>query len=123
MTTFRSMNLFGSGPHRVSMGPRALSIVPNFQLGEPGPGTTILGTLDWDVVVEGRFIATTRSALWSLRDALTDLIVPEPEAGTLALVDGRSLHEMILASYAEIGPVVAGRAWSVAYRAVFRYRK
>jgi hypothetical protein len=105
------------------MGPRALSIVPNFQLGEPGPGTTILGTLDWDVVVEGRLIATSRSALWTLRDAFNALIAPEPESGTLVLGDGREFTEMILSSYAEIGPVVAGRAWSVAYRAVFRYRK
>lgn len=123
MTTFRAMNLFASGPHRVSTGPRALSLVPNFQLGEPGAGTTLIGALEWEIIIEGRLIASTRSALWTLRDAFTDLINSDPEIGKLALDDGRQFDDMTLVSYSENGPVVPGRSWSVGYKAVFRQRK
>jgi hypothetical protein len=123
MTTFRSLELFASGPHRVTRGPRALSLVPNFQLGEPGAGTTLVGAMEWEVIVEGRLVASTRSALWALRDAFTDLITNEPETGLLELSDGREFEEMLLVSYTETGPVVPGRGWSVGYKAVFRYRK
>lgn len=123
MTTFRSLELFSTGPHRVTTGPRALSLVPNYQLGEPGAGTTLVGALEWEVIVEGRLVASTRSALWALRDAFTELIINEPETGRLVLVDGREFEEMLLVSYTETGPVLPGRAWSVGYKAVFRYRK
>lgn len=123
MTSFRTLDLFGSGPHRASMGVRGLSLVPNFQVGEPGAGTTLVGAMDWEVVIEGRLVASTRTALWALRDAFTELIVDEPETGKLVLGDGRQLEKMLLASYAETGPVCPGREWSVGYRAVFRHRK
>lgn len=123
MTTFRSEDLFGSGPHRVTMGPRSLSLVPNFQLGEPGAGTTFVGVLEWEVVVEGCLIATTRASLWALRDAFAERISDEPAVGSLVLSDGREFSNMTMASYAETGAVVAGRVWSVGYKAVFRHRK
>lgn len=123
MTMFRGLNLFGSGPHRAGTGPRALSLVPNYQFGEPGAGTTLVGALEWEVIIEGRLMASTRAALWSLRDAFTDLINSEPEHGKLVLDDGRQFESMTLVSYTENGPVVPGRAWSVGYKAVFRCRK
>lgn len=123
MTTFNGQSLFSSGPHRVHMGPRAQSLVPNYQLGEPGAGTTLIGPLEWEIIIEGRLIASTRSSLWSLRDALTELIGDEPAVATLVLSDGTTFDDMTFTSYTETAPIAQGRVWSVGYKAVFRKRK
>lgn len=118
--TFQGLDLFSSGPHRVVTRPRELSIVANFQLNLPGSGSTIIGVSDWEVVIEGRLVALTSTALRTLREGFVELITDPATSGELVLPDGFSYSSLYITRYEETGLVAKGRTKSVGYRATFR---
>ncbi len=122
MSTFRNKNLFGSGPHVFSFGPRGLESQPQWRLlGDSfSPGSGVIGALELEIVVTGRLVAASEAALWTLREAVVAEASPTLMGGTLLDNSGRTFLDMRLASYEETGGVVRGRAWSIGYAARFR---
>lgn len=120
MSSFKSKDLFGSGPHRFALGPQGQLSWPNTRFDIFDPGTIPLGLLELDITVTGRLVAAGESALWTLRDAITAELLNPPAAGTLIDSTGRSWTNRSFISYQEADRVDRGRAWSIGYVAVFR---
>ncbi|MCC6228938.1 MAG: hypothetical protein IT432_06910 [Phycisphaerales bacterium] len=118
-SSFKSKNLFGSGPNVFVMGVQGELAPLNISLGIGDAGSTLLGLLELNVTVEGRLVAASESALWALRDAVTAELSHWPTAGTLVDNAGRTWTDMTFISYTETA-VSRGRAWSVGYKALFR---
>ncbi len=119
-STFKSKNLFGSGPHTFAMGKQGQVVVSNLSFGGADPSSTPIGPRELDVIITGRLVGATESALWTLRDAVTAELLSPPTAGTLADGRGRTWTNMSFISFEESAPVASGRAWSVGYVATFR---
>jgi hypothetical protein len=120
MSSYKSLDLFGSGPHRFALAKQGEDVVPNFTLGTGGSGSTVIGPIELDVIVSGRLVAADESALWTLRDAITAQLTDPPVPGTLIDNHGRTWSDMSFITYQEADRVDRGRAWSVEYKAVFR---
>ena len=122
-SSYKGVDLFGSGPHRFAMARQGHLVLSAFAaFGDFSPTTYPLGLYELGVVVTGRLVATSEAALWARRDAITaqleDTFSPTP--GTLADGLGRTWPEMVLFLYEEQDRVDRGRAWSVGYTARFR---
>lgn len=120
MSSYKGLNLFGSGPHRVRVGKRGHLVTLDFFTGGTGAGSTSQGLFDLDVIVTGRLVATTEAALWALRDAVTNQLAFPPVPGTLIDNTGRSYADLTLVSYVEEEPRDLGRVFSIGYEAQFR---
>ncbi|MDX2118740.1 MAG: hypothetical protein SFY96_11205 [Planctomycetota bacterium] len=119
-SSFKSKNLFGSGPHEFAIAKQGQVVVSNLTLGGTDPSSTPIGPREIDITVSGRLVAASESALWTLRDALTAELLTPPTAGTLADGRGRSWSGMSFIAYEESGSSRVGRVWSVGYVATFR---
>ncbi|MFT5424122.1 MAG: hypothetical protein ACI89L_001915 [Phycisphaerales bacterium] len=126
MSTFRGIDFFGSGPHRVVQGARAQTLVPlwviNFVGFNDSSGTEAQGDDDQTVTVTGRLVGATEALLWAKRDALmseTAFAYPAKK-GTLVDNHGRSWTDLVMVSYAEDGPIDRGRSWSIGYVVTLR---
>lgn len=119
-SSFKSKNLFGSGPHRFGQGRQGQLMVSWISLGQTQPGTVALGLTELDVVVTGRLTAASESALWTLRDAIVAELQETPTTGTLVDQHGRAWTGMTFIDYRELERTDRGRVRSVGYAAVFR---
>ncbi|MCL4220277.1 MAG: hypothetical protein KJZ65_02790 [Phycisphaerales bacterium] len=120
-SSFKALDLFGSGPHRFCMGEQGLYTVALRAFGDPSiPGSAAFGTLELEVVVRGRLTASSDSALWTLRDAIKAQATHPATAGTLVDHHGRSWTGMTLVKFDELDRVDRGRVVSVGYEARFR---
>lgn len=122
MSSYNSVDLFGSGPHRFALAKQgSLFLLDKFDHGTSSR-TNIYGPAEQDVVVTGRLVAASEGALWTLRDAIRNQLTPAttPVQATLADGKGRTWSDMTLLTFAEDTRVDRGRVWSVAYTAVFR---
>lgn len=120
MSSYRGLDLFGSGPHRFSFPRRGQLVILDFQLGFSGAGSTAMGLLETDVIVRGRLVAPSDAALWTLREAIIGQIDDPPAPGDLIDHRGRVFSGMSLITFEEEDRTDRGRTVSVAYRAVFR---
>jgi hypothetical protein len=120
MSSYNSLDLFGSGPHRTLIGRRANLITLDFFEGQAGGGSTPQGLQDWDIVIRGRLIATTEANLNALRAAILLQLQQPPVVATLVDTRGNSWTSMSLVSFGERGRRDRGRLYSVRYDAVFR---
>lgn len=119
-SSFKGLDLFGSGPHRFSIGKRGQLVVADFALGGFDAASAPLGLLELDVTVRGRLVAASETALWTLRDAITAQLLNPPTPGTLIDLHGRAWTDMSFISCVEADRTDRARAWSIAYTAVFR---
>lgn len=126
MSTFRGIDFFGSGPHRVVQGARSQALVAlwviNFAPYNDASGTESQGDEDVVVRVRGRLTGASEALLWARREALMAEAGYSSPVKKGALVDnhGRSWAGLVLVSYAEEGPVGRGRVWSVGYTVTLR---
>lgn len=118
-TTFNTLALFASGPHRVVHLPIGEAVLPNGVLNPVNPGSTPIGPIELEIEIRGRLIASSESALWSLRDAIAAQLTHPPTTGTLEEPSGRSWSSMSFVSFTAAGPTDRGRTWSIAYIARF----
>jgi hypothetical protein len=123
-SSYKSFNLFGSGPHRFAVRTQGLFTPSNTAInGSPTPGSTVLGPLELEVVVTGRLVAASESALWTLVDAITaQLVHPNPATtpGTLIDEHGRTFTGMTFITFTPEDRTDRGRVHSLAYEALFR---
>jgi hypothetical protein len=89
-------------------------------IGRIDSGSTPIGATEFDVLVEGRLIATTWPQLKSRLDAITGILDSPPTPGTL--IDGRGVAHpnMSLIRFEPVGRADVGRVYSQAFFAVFR---
>ena len=120
MSSFKSHDLFGSGPHRFSIGPQGESIVPNVFIGGTPPGSTPQGLRELDITVKGRLVASSESGLWDLRDAIAGFLEDPPDTADLVDNHGHTWNDMSFITFREGDRTDHGRVVSLAYTAVFR---
>jgi hypothetical protein len=122
MSSFRGIDLFGSGPHRFSLGPQGLQILPNGVIfgSDLLPGFQAIGPTETQVLVTGRLVAPTDTALWGLRNSIVAEADADKDAGELADGRGRTWADMWLVDYSEEDHVDRGRLISIGYVATFR---
>lgn len=118
-STFKGLDIFGSGPHRFAVAKAGQLVVPELSLGQQGSGSVYLGLLEPKVIVTGRLVASSESGLWALRDAVTALLVDPPAPGTLVDHHGRTWTEMSFVSFEAEDRTDRGRTRSLGYTAVF----
>ena len=122
-SSFKGVDLFGSGPHRFSLDRQGHLVISAFGgFGDFSPDTFPIGLVELEVVVTGRLVAASESALWTRRDAIVAQFEDsfEPTPGALVDQAGRSFADMVIFDYVEDDRVDRGRAWSVGYEARFR---
>jgi hypothetical protein len=121
-SSFAGLGLFNSGPHRFQEQTRGYLALPNsIVLGAPGiPGTIITGRLERTVLVTGRLVGSSESALWTVRDAITAAFTAAPGTpGLLIDHSGRQWTDMTFIHFGPWDRVDRGRAWSLRYEAKF----
>ncbi len=118
-SSFKSLDLFGSGPHRFAERRRGQTLASELTLGVPTNGTRYLGPLETSVEVRGRLVASDDEALWVLRDAITDELLDPPAPGTLEDHHGREWTDMSFVLFEPADRTDRGREVTLAYRAVF----
>jgi hypothetical protein len=120
-STFNGQGIFNSGPHRFVIGSQGESMVANFVIGaSPSHGTTAQGVKELDIVVTGRLVASSESALWTLRGAVAAQLTHPPTTAPLVDHHGHTWSGLSFIEFKEEDRTDRGRATSVAYRAVFR---
>jgi hypothetical protein len=120
MSSYRGLDLFGSGPHRFYFGRQGYLLTLDFFGGGSGGGSTAQGLLDLDIFVRGRLVATGEPSLWILRNAIRAELTVSPPVGTLIDNAGRPWANMSLVQYSERGRRDIGRVYSIRYEALFR---
>ncbi len=118
-SSFKSQNIFGSGPHRFSVLAEGELVIANSRLNPLQPGSIGVGPLELMVEVRGRLVSTTESGLWTLRDTITSLLSHPPLLGTLQDLNGRSWTNMSFTRFETDERTDRGRTFSIAYRAMF----
>lgn len=118
-SSFKGLNVFGSGPHRFAEGRRGVVTVSALFDTPPGSGTRPIGVAEVSVVVSGRLMASSEAGLWGLRDAIAGLIDHPQTPGVLVDHAGRSWSDMSLVRFSVGDRVDRGRMVSVAYVAKF----
>ncbi len=119
-SSFKGVDLFGSGPHRFSLGRQGPMMLTRLYFGDISPGTIPIGLRELDVIVAGRLVAASESTLWTLRDAVVAQHQESPTPGTLIDLHGRTWADMTFIDWREGDRTDRGRVRSVAYVAVFR---
>lgn len=118
MSSYKGVDLFGSGPHRFAQLKQGQLMLREFD--PPSPATYPAGLVELDVVVSGRLAASSDAALWALRDAAAAMLQEFPTPGLLVGSDGRQWADMIFITLAEGDRTDRGRVRSLAYTATFR---
>lgn len=120
MSSYKGLNLFGSGPHRTAFGRQGYLLTMNFFNGGTGGGSTSQGLVELDIFIRGRLVASSEASLHTLREAVRAQMAAAPSIGTLVDTAGRSWNGMALVSYREGGRRDRGRVFSMRYEAQFR---
>jgi len=117
-STFKSLPLFNSGPHRFSLGPEGQKLISEFPP-TLASGSLYLGLLERRVIITGRLIAESEAALWTLRDAITAELLDPPAPGTLTDHHGRSWPDMSFVRFTPSDRTDRARLISLPYTAEF----
>jgi len=120
MSSYREIDLFGSGPHRTRVLRRGIETIRLGDLSTGSPGTAPIGDLELIVVIQGRLVASDEPGLWALREAIAAETEVSKGAGVLVDTRGRSFEDLWFVRYEESGAVDRGRAWTMGYEASFR---
>lgn len=118
-SSFKGIDLFGSGPHRFAVKKQGQLVVPELSLGGSISGSLYLGMLEPSVIVTGRLVAADESGLWTLRDAVAAQLLDPPDPGTLVDLHGRTWNDMSFVTFEAGDRTDRGRVVSIAYTAVF----
>ncbi len=118
-SSFKSLDLFGSGTHRFVPHVRGVQLVPYLALGAQVPGSYVLGTQELTIVVAGRLAAADDAALDGLLSAIQGQLDLVGAPGTLIDHHGRTYTTMTFTRFEPEDRIDRGRAVSLAYVARF----
>ena len=119
-SSYKGLDLFGSGPHRFSQGRQGEVLVNGSVIGLYGPQTFAQGLRELEVFVRGRLVAPDEQTLWQIRDAIVAQLIHPPAPGTRIDLHGRSWEDMSFIEFAEQDRTDRGRVLSIGYVAIFR---
>lgn len=119
-SSFKGLDLFGSGPHAFASLREGELVVTGLSLGGSGAGGLALGLVDVEVRVRGRLVATSEPVLWRLRDAISAQLAHPPVPGVLVDHFGRRWEGMSLVWFEPADRTDRGRERSLAYECAFR---
>lgn len=123
-SSFKSLDLFSSGPHRFAVGRQGQVVSSELFLATPASGTVYHGPAELEITVTGRLVAASEAALWALRDAITAQLLDPPEPGTLVDLHGRTWDDMSFVSFKPDDRTDRARGISLGYQARFlRFRE
>jgi hypothetical protein len=123
-TTFKNLELFSSGPHRLSVARQGQALMSELFDNPPAPGTRYIGLVELRITITGRLIAADEAALWVLRDAITAQLLHPPIPGMLVDLHGRAWADMSFIRFQPAESTDRGRLVSLAYTARFlRFRQ
>jgi hypothetical protein len=123
-SSFKSLDLFGSGPHRFRVARRGQALSSELFQSPPASGTLYHGAVELSVTVSGRLAAASESGLWLLRDAVTAELLDPPAPGTLVDLHGHSWTDMSFVGFTPAERTDRGRLFSLSYEARFlRFRQ
>jgi len=118
-SSFNTLDLFSSGPHRFIVGPMGSQLIENTLIAPTTPGRQAIGPQDGDVTIRGRLIAGSDEDLWSLITAITEQITDPPTAADLVDSNAHSFKNMSFISLTLLAPFDRARQTSVPYEAKF----
>lgn len=120
-SSYKEVDLFGSGPHRfVVLDGRRRIIAQATVTGDvTDAGTFESGNYELRVEVHGRLVAETDLALWALRDSIVAESLWTVDSGVLEDHHGHQWTGMKLLKFEAAGSVDRGRALSLGYVAEF----
>lgn len=119
-SSFKGVDLFGSGPHRFMSGREGEQVVASYLLGGSDAGGVAIGLVDVEVKVRGRLVASSESSLWEKREALRSMISHPPEPGPLIDGRGRQWDDMSFVGFIPEDRTDRGRVVSLGYECIFR---
>ena len=117
-SSWKGVDLFGSGPHRFYLGRRGFLVLPDDSSAIPTPNMVDYGSLEWEVVIVGRLVSPTESGLWVLRDAI-QASLDAKGLGTLVDLNGRSWTNLFFSRIEWAERTDRGRKMSIGYTAKF----
>ncbi|MEO0511416.1 MAG: hypothetical protein AAF108_00770 [Planctomycetota bacterium] len=126
MSSFKGLDLFGSGPHRFRLGLRRQRLLPEFLVTGSDNRTQFkslpIGNEELSVEVTGRLVGADDGAVWSLLDAIEaqTSLTPTWAPGVLDTGRGQSWGDIFLVELETAGPFDRGRVVSVGYRVYFQ---
>lgn len=118
-SSFKSLDLFGSGPHRFALARQGQALQSEMFATPPNSGSRYLGLVELQVIVTGRLVAASEADLWTLRDAVTAQLLDPPAPGTLIDLRGRSWSDLSFVGFIVGDRTDRGRAVSLSYEARF----
>src|SRR5690349_11148301 len=113
MSSYKGLNLFGSGPHRFAEGPRAEVTDSELFLTPPNSGSRYIGLGEPTVTVTGRLVASSEPDLWAAVDSIAAQVINPPEPGMLD-AGARSWSDMSFIQFTPADRIDRGRAFSLA---------
>jgi hypothetical protein len=119
MSSFNSVDLFSSGPHRFIVGPMGSQLIENTLVSPTSPGKQSIGSLDGDIIVRGRLIADSEEDLWALLDIIATQLTTPPTAGDLLDEHDHAFKSRAFVSFNMLAPFDRARQISVPYEARF----
>ena len=120
-STFKGLDLFGSGPHVFEVGRQGRRVVSlSVVAGDASvPGTFESGDYELRVTVKGKLVASSDADLWLLRDAIAAEAAFQVPGGDLIDQHGRIWSGVKLFWVEWSGAVDRGRELSIGYEALF----
>lgn len=122
MSSYKSVDLFGSGPHRFVLPPMGQQVVPRSAFTPGLPGVDAIGAAQVVVFVRGRLVAVDDE---QLRERLNDIKAQLdlwPTPGILDSGVGYSWSTMSFARFSPADRIDRGRNVSLGYEAMFFQR-
>ncbi|MGD9791801.1 MAG: hypothetical protein AB7K52_16065 [Phycisphaerales bacterium] len=118
-SSYKSLNLFDSGPHRFIEGPAGQDVYLNLRLGTPVSGSTSIGDAELAVTVTGRLVADEDTLLWSLIDDIKAQLDDWATPGKLIDHQGHEWLDISFVRFIPADRIDRGREVSLAYTAIF----
>jgi hypothetical protein len=118
-SSYKSLDLFGSGPHRFAVARQGQALSSELFLPTPASGTLYRGLVELAITVTGRLVAADDAALWTLRDAIAAQLLDPPAPGTLVDLRGRAWSDLSFVGFTPADRTDRGRVTSLAYEARF----
>lgn len=119
MSSFKGIDLFGSGPNRFSVEALGTYVLRLARIDPFAAGSAPIGPLEEAVVVRGRLVAQDEAGLWALRDAIVAQLTDPPQEGKLEDGHGREWEGMSFVLFDPGDRTDRGRVVSLGYTARF----
>lgn len=118
-SSFKGVDLFGSGPHRFSEGPAGQQLVARISIGIPTSGSITIGDQELIVTVRGRLVGADDGEVWDQIDDIKAHLMLWNTPGMLIDHQGHVWSSINFVRFEPEDRFDRGRVTSVGYVARF----